>query len=290
MFKHLLVAVAFVLMSAEVKAQTNPATTQYLNSYVLRTVDMLDKARAGLGYKDAAFTRDLQFGDNGTLKATDAPYTMCVAAQMEVLVETLNLYAKETGDYSPFHYVPKESWEKLRPLDLRGQIWIVDHAPSHGIADAFANFGIGERVQFRSLTPGSFLNLNRENGTGHAVIFLSYIAEDGSELSSFSPNVAGFKYFSSQGKGSPDGGLGFRWAFFSDAGCPDLSGGRKRDCGIIRSENSNLLVSGFLKTPKAWDQKKAAEQILQAHEATEPQFINEGVFNSNFFSGVTTDN
>jgi len=165
----------------------------------------------------------------------------------------------------------------------------VEHSPSHGAADAFVSYAIGERVQFKDLTPGSFLNLNRNNRTGHAVIFLNYLDKDGNELQKFSPQVAGFRYFSSQGKGAPDGGFGYRWAFFSDMGCPDLSGNRKRDCGIIHSENSNLLVGGFLKMPKAWDQKKAAAQFLQVHESVDPRFTTEGVFNSDFFSGVTTD-
>jgi len=267
----------------------NVPATQTLNTYVLRAVDMLAHTRSGLGYGQAAFTRDLKFGDNGILKASNPPLTMCVAAQLEILVEALNLYSNESGDFSPFHYVPKYTWERLRPLDLRGQIWIVDHSPSHSAADAFVNFGIGERVKFNELNPGSFVNLNRNNGTGHAVVFLGYIDSAGNELKTFSANVAGFRYFSSQGKGAPDGGFGYRWAFFSNTGCPGLSGGRKRDCGIIRSENSNLLVAGYAKTPKLWDQKKAAEEVLQAHEATDPLLTTEGSFNAAFFTGITTD-
>jgi hypothetical protein len=285
----LCICVTIFFLSPEANAQSSPNAPQSLNNYVVRAVHMLSETRAGLGYNDAALTHDLQFGDNGILKASGPPFTMCVAAQLEVLVEALNLYARETNDFSAFHYIPKESWERLRPLDFRGQIWIVDHSPSHGAADAFVNYGMGERVAFKDMTPGSFLNLNRDNGTGHAVIFLSYLDKDGNELKSFSAQVAGFEYFSSQGKGAPDGGLGYRWAFFSDKGCPTLPGNRKRDCGIIHSENSNLLVGGYLKTPKAWDQGKAAEQILRAHEATEPELTTDGVFNLNFFNGVTTD-
>jgi hypothetical protein len=275
----------FLLLSTAVNAQSNPP----LNGYVLRTVQMLAQTRAGLGYGAAAFTRDLKFGDNGILKASNPPLTMCVAAQLEVLVESLNLYAGETGDYSPFHYVPRDTWEKLRPLDLRGEIWIVDHSPSHGAGDAFINYGMGERISFKELTPGSFLNLNRTNSTGHAVIFLGYLDKDGNDLKSFSTQVAGFKYFSSQGKSSPDAGFGYRWAFFSDMSCPTLSGNRKRDCGVIHSENANLLVSGFVKSPREWDQRKAAEQVLHAHEATDPQLLTEGSFNAGYFTGVTTD-
>jgi len=89
-------ATAFLLLSTQAMAQSSPGGPESFNSYVLRTVQMLAETRAALGYGAAAFTRDLQFGDNGTLKASGPPKTMCVAAQLEVLVESLNLYAKET--------------------------------------------------------------------------------------------------------------------------------------------------------------------------------------------------
>ena len=90
------------------------------SDFILRTVEKLAKERARGGYGNFSYTQNLTFGDDGILKATRPPLTMCVAAQMEVLVEALNLYASETRDFSPFHYVPKSTWERLRPLDLRG--------------------------------------------------------------------------------------------------------------------------------------------------------------------------
>jgi hypothetical protein len=259
------------------------------NGYVLKAVTTLAKTYPSLGYGPKAFTHDLMFGDAGTLPATGAPITMCVAAQLEIFVEALNIYAQETGDNSPFHFIPKISWQRLRPLDFRGQIWSVDNSPSHGMADAYESFGMGKRISFRDLAPGSFLNFNRTNGKGHGVVFLGFLDKDGNDLSSFSDKVSGFKYFSAQGKGKPDAGLGYRWAFFSDAVCPALSGGRMRDCGVIRSENSNLLVSGFAYTPKQWDQKKAADQIFHANQTADDSLLKEGTFNSDFFDGVTTD-
>jgi hypothetical protein len=257
--------------------------------YILSAVKMLGNDRAGLGYGAGTFTRDLAFGDIGELKATKPPKTMCVAAQLEVLIEAVRIYAEETKDYAPFHYIPKITWERLRPLDLRGQIWMVRGSPSTGAAHAFENFGMGKRIPFKDLFPGSFLNFNRTNKTGHGVVFLGFLDKAGSDLPQYSDEVAGFKYFSSQGKNKPDGGLGYRWAFFSDAGCPALSPGKKRDCGVLRSENNHLLVGGYVAAPNMWNQEIAAEQILTNNEATEPGLITEGVFDPDYFSGATTD-
>jgi hypothetical protein len=281
-----LVICALIFGAESAQCQEGPAI---FNSYILKAVDLISRSRSALGYGPAAFTRDLVFGDNGVLKASKPPITMCVAAQLEVLIEAINLYAKDTGNYSPFHFVPKITWERLRPNDLRGQIWIVDHSPAQGAGDAFQNFGMGNRIGFRDLKPGSFLNFNRNNRTGHAVIFLAYLDKAGNELREYSSEVAGFKYFSSQGAGKPDGGFGYRWGFFSQNGCPSLDGNRKRDCGIIYSETGNLLVGGNVYNPANWDQAKAANQILRMQEVTDPSLLVEGEFNSDYFTGVTTD-
>jgi hypothetical protein len=271
----------------------SPAHSQPIDGgfsrYVLATVKMLGETRAAKGYGAAAFTQDLVFGDKGTLKATHPPLTMCVAAQLEVLVEALNAYARDTKDYSPFHFLPKETWEQLRPIDLRGMIWIVKNSHSDGAVSAFERFGMGGRLAFKDLFPGTFVNLNRNNKTGHAVIFLGYIDKSGNDLDKYSDKVAGFKYFSSQGLHKPDGGLGYRWGFFEDTGCPTLPATKKRDCGIIRSENNGLLVGGYVRMPKAWDADKAADQVLSNNAATDPALTTEGSFDANYFTGVTTD-
>jgi hypothetical protein len=261
-----------------------------LNSYVLKAVTLIANERSGLGYDQASFTRDLQFGDNGILPASNPPFTMCVAAQLEILVTALDQYFQETGDDSPFHFLPVESWKRLRPNDLRGQIWIVENAPSNGAADAFYNFGMGHKLAFKDLRPGSFLNFNRNNGSGHGVVFLGFLDRNGNDLKQYSDQVAGFKYFSSQGqKGAAGSGFGYRWAFFSDVGCPTLSGGRKRDCGVIRSDSPKLLNGGTVYNPKSWDKRRAAEQLLQSQNITDPRLLQEGGFDANYFTGITTD-
>jgi hypothetical protein len=264
------------------------------SAYVVAAVEMLnsDKNRAGQGYGSRSFTEDLKFGDNGTLKASGAPLTMCVAAQLEVLVEAFNAYSAQTGDYKPFHFIPKVFWERLRPLDLRGMIWMVKNSQSTGAAYAFEHFGMGKRLPFKDLFPGTFINFNRTNKSGHGGVFLGFIDKDGNDLAVYSGAVAGFKYFSAQGakKPKPISGLGKRWAFFSDAGCPsNLPDGHLRDCGIIRSEEHGLLVGGYVSIPTDWDKDKANGAVLTDNDATVPELTTEGTFDAAFFTGVTTD-
>ena len=262
------------------------------NTYIIAATKQLAHERGGLGYsRISSFSNDISFGKNGFLSARNPPYTMCVSAMLETIVVALTLYAKDSGDYSPFHYLPKKSWERLTPVDLRGQIWIVKNSQSLGTAHALQNFGMGTVEDFRNLKPGDFVNLNRNNRTGHAVVFLDYLDAKGEGLEIFSKEVAGFKYFSSQGNES-NGGYGYRYAFFSDAKCPILNGGRKRDCGIIRSNNSALLHVGRMSHPSDWKKAQALEQLEREAfhmKNGDAEMLVEGDYNASFMSGKTTD-
>lgn len=280
----ILLASGFVVASCASQRPTRTAALagppERFNAYILRAVDMLanDPLRAGRGYGNFVFTKRLDFGNLGQLSSTNEPKTMCVAAQLEVLVEALNLYSKETQDFSPFKYLPKKSWESLRPTDLRGMIWIVEGANSSGASDAFKSKGMGVKVTFETLQPGDFVNLNRANGSGHGVVFLSYLDASGNELATYSPAVAGFKYFSSQGT-ADNGGLGYRYAFFYPQ-CPNnLGPGKRVDCKVIRSNSQRLLNTGYVSMPKLW--KLPGVGALAAAP--------EGEFNADYFTGQTEE-
>ncbi|QDV74945.1 hypothetical protein Spa11_31540 [Botrimarina mediterranea] len=76
---------------------------------------------------------------------------------------------------------------------------------------AVENLGIGEAVPFEDAQTGDFVQLWREGGSGHSVIFLKWIEEDGQRV--------GFRYRSSQ---KLTDGIGDRTEYFSDA--PGLNG------------------------------------------------------------------
>lgn len=259
------------------------AEEEYFNRYIMQAVDTLSTKRGGMGYGHFAFTQDLQFG-SVKLKASNPPLTMCVAAQMEIIVTALNLYIKEEKDKSVYRYLPPKQWVSLYPGSLRGKIWVVENSGSSGTASALKYFGMGREIPFSELRPGAFVNINRDH-SGHAVTFVSYINSNGEELLNYDGNVAGFKYFSSQGN-EKNGGFGFRYAFFKENGCPVLKSVKKRDCGVIFSKNQRILNSGQMLMPKYWDVSRRNVALNFSRATSKGP---ESTFDENYFNGHTTD-
>jgi hypothetical protein len=254
---------------------------EYFNEYVLKAVDYLNANYGLLGYDiSSILTHDITYSTYGVITARHAPLTMCVAAQMEIILTAFEIYARETGDYSVYDYLPKHSFEGLSVTDIKGHIWVNPAFNSNGTADALINFGMGERRTFENLTPGDFVNINRTTKTGHAVTFLGYIDQTGKVLPKYDATVVGFKYFSSQGRAAAgQGGFDFRDAVFSQFGCPDNMP-YKRDCNVIYSDDQKLLNTGTMLSPKSWT------HIMPQPSATPVQST---VLNRGLFTGITTD-
>ena len=252
---------------------------RYFNDYILQAVDYLYRNYGKLGYDiNSILTHDIEYYTYGTIPARHAPLTMCVAAQMEVILTAFQLYAEQTGDYSVYDYLPKRSFEGLAVTDLKGHIWVNHAFHSDGTADALINFGMGERRPFSGLRPGDFVNINRTNKTGHAVTFLGYTSNTGKMLKEYGADVVGFKYFSSQGrKEVGKGGFDYRYAVFSKYGCPDMP--YLRDCEVIYSENQTYLNTGTMLSPRYW-----TGEMPQATGEEGPTVLDRGYFN-----GLTTD-
>ena len=242
-----------------------PARRPDFNSYILRAIDQLYQNYRGRGYGSSSFTHDIDYARPGEIKAgPHPPTTMCVAAVSEVIIAALKLYADETRDRSVFDKLPGRSWMKSPSLDIRPYMYLYDTVDSSGTADALAHFGIGEHRPFPALVPGDFMGLNRENGTGHAVVFLGYLNARGElEPRYDARKVVGFTYFSSQGRNPPDAGLGYRWAFFGN--CPSWREADKpRDCGIIPSDNQKVLNTGYMLHPSPWSAAPAMRMLKAA--------------------------
>lgn len=267
-------------VAVPLKADPQPEK-QYFNAYILKAIDYLYKNYGLKGYDiSSILTHDIPYNVTGVIKARRAPLTMCVAAQMEIILTAYQLYFDETGDVAPYYYLPKSSFEGLAVTDLKGHIWVNPDFKANGTADALINFGMGERRPFENLTPGDFVNINRTNRTGHAVTFLGYINKTGKVLPKYDASVVGFKYFSSQGRlAAGEGGLDYRYAVFSKFGCPEMP--YKRDCEVIYSADQRMLNTGTMLAPAFWTGVKP-----QADSAV-PGAVT--VLNRNFFNGITTD-
>lgn len=259
---------------------TARAEEKYFNAYILKSIDYLWANYGLLGYDiNSILTHDIQYHTFGVIPARHAPLTMCVAAQMEIILTAFEIYARETGDYSVYDYLPKKSFEGLSITDIKGHIWVNSAFNANGTADALINFGMGERRTFENLNPGDFVNINRTTRTGHAVAFVGYITNTGKMLPKYDSSVVGFKYFSSQGGAAAGaGGLDYRYAVFSKFGCPEMP--YKRDCEVIYSTDQKMLNTGTMLSPKFWT------HIMPQADAS---VTGETTLNRNFFNGITTD-
>jgi len=135
-------------------------------------------------------------------------------------------------------------------------------AHSKGTGYTLERFGLGRQVTFEDLKPGDFINLNRTSGSGHSVVFMGYLDRRSNVRDKYSTEIVGFKYFSAQGKGSADAGMGYRYGYFNGF-CPDRNSthGFRRDCNIIKSTNRAFLNMGRMYDPTEWDYENAVKQI-----------------------------
>jgi len=270
----------------EITRKATPAPTRLFNRYVLKAVDYLNKNYGLLGYNlNAQNTHKIDYYKYGSFKPTKDGFTMCVAGVLEVIVTAFDLYAKEKSDFSLYDFLPFKSWSTLDDTSIKAHIWVDPKLGSSGTADAITKFGLGEKVKFRDLEPGGFININRTTGSGHAVVFLGFIDDKGQDLAAYSDQVAGFRYFGAQGHGKVgEGGLSYRHAFFSVNGCPDVP--YQRDCNVIFSDDSRILNVGQILDPADWKHKSAEEQDRREPLNLEDQRL---ISSPADFSGLTTD-
>jgi hypothetical protein len=270
------------------------------NQAILESVASIAAEWPSKGYDiNSYFTHDLPYGPDCCVKANHPPQTMCVAAVTEIILTALAAWFKKTGDQQPFQKLPITSWQRGTKRDIRGHIFMYDGFGSNGTAHALSRFGVGRQLPFSELEPGAFINLNRAR-SGHACVFLGYIDSDGNDVAPYGSTVAGFRYFSSQGRNP--GGFGYRWAFF-DGHCPTLPRGRLRDCGVIRSDDPKLLCCGHMIAPEHWPsapeieaalirdmtrERGRAEAIPAFEDELSRDYHPEPTLSKNF-DGVTTD-
>lgn len=252
------------------------------NDYILKAVQQLEANWARRGYGSSAYTHDLKYDTGIVAKGPKAPLTMCVAAVAEVILVAMDIYAKETGDTSVWKHLPAKSWGSQSNTTIKGHIWVSPEINAGGTGDALSVFGMGMNVRFDELVPGSFINLNRTSGSGHAVVFLSFLDANCKEYSTHNANVIGFKYYSSQGSAT-NGGFDYRYAVFSGKTINNCPANSKRDINVIMSTKPNYLNTGVMYHPKFWQKTTLASGVPSL---TAPSAV---YFNAAKFNGVTLD-
>lgn len=237
-----------------------------MNKYILQAVDYMVKNVSGRGYDiNSTFTEDLRYGNHCCIPASNGGKTMCVAAVAETIIRSFGIYATSTGDNTVFSKLPESHWRNGRLIDIRAHLFQYREANSRGPGDAVSRFGIGEEKKFNELSPGDLVSFARLNGTGHSVVFLGYIDRDGTVAAKYSSSIVGFKYFSAQGKNRPDGGVGYRNAYFAQgasARCPSYAN-NPADCGLIKGA---YLNAGRIWEPAAWKVSESVSTLIENYK------------------------
>jgi len=261
----LVVTVFLLIFSTPAMSKTDD-----FRPFILKAIAEIRATRQLGGYDiNRAFTQDLNYGNKSSvikatrelIKVPGPNPTMCVAAVAEIIIEALNIYASERNDYSFMDHLPVSSWTGGNRKTIRANLFMYKGTDSLGTAYALETLGLGKQKKFSELKPGDFINLNRTNKTGHAVVFLGYIKPaTRNDDKPYSSDVIGFKYFSAQGKGRSDAGFGDRNAYFSGY-CPQPRG-KNDDCNIIKAlQNQTLLNAGEMFSPKAWTVEVALKKM-----------------------------
>ncbi len=270
---------AYTLMVQARRDELPPG--DYFNEYILLAVESLYDDYGKLGYDSAAFTHDIEYGPHGDIERSGGARTMCVAAVTEVILTAMQIYAVQTGDDSIFDFLPRSSFEGFGSDDIKAHLWVSYELETAGSADALRHFGMGENIVFEDLRPGSFVGINRTTGSGHAVVFLSFIDINGTESDTWHPGVVGFRYFSAQGGYDVGyGGLDYRYAVFSEFGAPEMP--YNRDLNIIYSEDQGWMNTGMMFHPSQWRTTPYATSARRSGREY-------GAFDADYFTGWTAD-
>ncbi len=127
----------------------------------------------------------------------------CVGITFEVLFRAMQERNRQLG--IPVEDFNGMNWDNLHDFVLN---WYAASGSkkTNNIVLAVEKYGIGKRInRLEDVQAGDFIDFDRENGGGHAVVFINWIREaDG--------RIIGFKYWSSQGS---TGGINYNEEYFN---------------------------------------------------------------------------
>jgi hypothetical protein len=208
--------------------------------YIAPPIYALLREDKGLGYgnyADAQHTRDLYYNDTKIFAVGDRK-SHCVGITFQVLMMAMNLYFRDTKDPRVWNMAAQATkWEPFK------NCWYVNTAEGkrcYGARDAIVRYGLGIAIKnFSELKVGDFVNYDRASGYGHSVIFMSFLLPGNKTTYTYSSDVVGFEYFSTQ---TTTKGVGKMNAYFDGQTCSNTG---INDCGILK----NSLVMGRVLHP-----------------------------------------
>ena len=182
-----------------------------LNPYVLKVIDAypLDGSYPYRCIKEKEYdlyngvTQDLYY--RGRVVARAHPnYTRCsycCGLTFEVFVRAMKERNMQKGlDPDDFNGM------SFRDLFNMLQLWYIE-GKGDSPQRAIVSYGLGYKIEdWEEAKAGDFMDLSRNNKTGHSVIFINWVRDD-------DDNIIGLKYFSSN-----SAGVGYATEHFSDSG------------------------------------------------------------------------
>ena len=194
----------------------NKATLQHdLNPYVLNIIKTypIGKYPYLLNTDYANYngvTEDVSYQGNILLRAHPSgnKASHCSGITFEVFFKAMQSRNHDAG-ISPSDFNGM-TFEQMKDFMLT---WYVANGPKHmsNIATAVENYGLGTQIhRLEQAKAGDFVDISRENWTGHTVVLINWIWKDG--------KIIGLNYWSSQGSTK---GINYNTEYFN---VPDANG------------------------------------------------------------------
>ncbi|MDR7871292.1 MAG: hypothetical protein RIN55_10550 [Tissierellaceae bacterium] len=185
--------------------------SQHLNRYVLDVINTYNYENGSYPYllnndyeNYNGVTENVYYKDELILKAhpSGKKYSHCTGITFEVFFKAMQNRNKDHGiEINNFNGMTKDEMVDFMLT------WYVAMGPKSqsNLAVAIEKYGLGERItNLEEVAPGDFIDLSRENNTGHAVVFIDWIREGN--------RIIGLKHWSSQQSTS---GISYKEEYFN---------------------------------------------------------------------------
>lgn len=196
--------------SLDSRPQGDSNLTGYLNKYVLDTINTFkigseNPYLLNNDYENYnGVTENIVYGGELLLKAhpSGVRYSHCTGITFEVFFKAMQQRNKNIGiSMDNFNGMTKD---ELHDFMLTWYVAKGSKSESN-LTVAIEKYGLGNRItNLEDVRAGDFIDLSRENNTGHAVIFINWIRSEG--------KIIGLKHWSSQGSTN---GISYKEEYFN---------------------------------------------------------------------------
>ena len=138
----------------------------------------------GEGARFSGVTRDIYLAGQRVMYGEPQGRTFCCGVTLEAFHAAWTRWLDKYGEPEDNPLTP-ETWSDFQ------RYWFVLEKNGPGPSLALEEFGLGRTIEPEEALPGDFVQIWRRQGSGHSVIFLSWVRDEEGE-------IIGFRYWSSQ--------------------------------------------------------------------------------------------